>query len=120
MTNLMHFEIVSLAPALPHVKDGTVRPLAVFTDTRVPELSDVPTIAEAESAEAAYLPWYGIYLPSQGAAKSGRPASPPDIRHPGQADVAEGFSGADEERHREADGGDQGVRHRAAVRSRRD
>ena len=30
MTNLMHFEIVSLALALPHIKDGTVKPLAVF------------------------------------------------------------------------------------------
>jgi tripartite-type tricarboxylate transporter receptor subunit TctC len=64
MTNLMHFEIVSLALALPHIKDGTVRPLAVFTEKRVPELPDVPTIAEAGYPEAAYLPWYGIYVPS--------------------------------------------------------
>src|SRR6267154_3161963 len=30
MTNLMHFEIVALGLALPHIKQGTVRPLAVF------------------------------------------------------------------------------------------
>jgi tripartite-type tricarboxylate transporter receptor subunit TctC len=64
MTNLMHFEIVSLALALPHIKDGTVKPLAVFTEKRVPDLPEVPTIAEAGYAEAAYVPWYGIYVPS--------------------------------------------------------
>jgi len=64
MTNLMHFEIVSLALALPHIRHGTVKPLAVFTEKRVPDLPDVPTIAEAGYAEAAYVPWYGIYVPS--------------------------------------------------------
>jgi len=64
ITNLMHFEIVSLELVLPHIKAGTVKPLAVFTDKRVAELPDVPTIAEAGFAEAAYVPWYGIYVPS--------------------------------------------------------
>ena len=64
MTGLMHFEIVSLALALPHIREGNVEPLAMFTDKRVPELPDVPTIAEAGYAEAAYVPWYGIYVPS--------------------------------------------------------
>ena len=64
MTNLMHFEIVSLALALPHIKEGNVKPLAVFTDKRVPDLPDVPTIAEAGFPQAAYVPWYGIYVPS--------------------------------------------------------
>ncbi|MGY3483766.1 tripartite-type tricarboxylate transporter receptor subunit TctC [Bradyrhizobium sp. USDA 4011] len=64
ITNLMHFEIVSLELALPHIKAGSVKPLAVFTDKRVPDLPDVPTIAEAGFAEAAYVPWYGIYVPA--------------------------------------------------------
>jgi len=64
MTNRMNFEVVSLALALPHIKDGTVKPLAVFTDKRVPDLPDVPTIAEAGYPEAAYVPWYGIYVPA--------------------------------------------------------
>ena len=64
MTNLMHFEIVSLALALPHIKNGSIKPLAVFTEKRVPDLPDVPTIAEAGYAEAAYVPWYGIYVPA--------------------------------------------------------
>jgi tripartite-type tricarboxylate transporter receptor subunit TctC len=64
MTNLMHFEIVSLELALPHIKAGSVKPLAVFTDKRVADLPDVPTIAEAGFGEAAYVPWYGIYIPA--------------------------------------------------------
>jgi tripartite-type tricarboxylate transporter receptor subunit TctC len=64
MTNLMHFEIVSLELALPHIKAGTVKPLAVFTDKRVADLPEVPTIAEAGFPAAAYVPWYGIYVPS--------------------------------------------------------
>jgi tripartite-type tricarboxylate transporter receptor subunit TctC len=64
MTNRMNFEVVSLALALPHIKQGTVKPLAVFTEKRVPDLPDVPTIAEAGYPEAAYVPWYGIYVPA--------------------------------------------------------
>jgi len=64
MTNLMHFEIVSLALALPHIKQGTIKPLAVFTEKRVADLPDVPTIAEAGYPSASYVSWYGIYVPS--------------------------------------------------------
>ncbi|MBI5318140.1 tripartite tricarboxylate transporter substrate binding protein [Bradyrhizobium sp.] len=64
ITNLMHFEIVSMALALPHIKQGTIKPLAVLTHNRVNDLPDVPTIAEAGYPEAAYVPWYGIYVPS--------------------------------------------------------
>jgi tripartite-type tricarboxylate transporter receptor subunit TctC len=64
MTNLMHFEIVSLALALPHIRQGTIKPLAVFTEKRVPDLPDVPTIAEAGYPGASYVSWYGIYVPA--------------------------------------------------------
>jgi tripartite-type tricarboxylate transporter receptor subunit TctC len=64
ITNLMHFEIVALGLALPHIKQGTLKPLAAFTEKRIPDLPDVPTIAEAGYAEATYVPWFGIYVPS--------------------------------------------------------
>lgn len=64
ITDLMHFEIVSLALALPHIKEGTVKPLAVFTEKRIADLPEVPTIAEAGYPEAAYVSWYGIYVPA--------------------------------------------------------
>ena len=37
----------SLAPALPHIKAGTLRCLAVTGDQRWPEMPDVPTMVEA-------------------------------------------------------------------------
>jgi tripartite-type tricarboxylate transporter receptor subunit TctC len=64
MTDRIHFEIVSLALALPHIKTGEIKPLAVFTEKRVPDLPDVPTIAEAGYPGASYVSWYGIYVPS--------------------------------------------------------
>ena len=64
ITNLMHFEIVSMALALPHIKQGTIKPLAVFTEKRVADLPDVPTIAEAGYPGASYVSWYGIYVPA--------------------------------------------------------
>lgn len=64
MTNLMQFEIVSLALALPHIRDGTVKPLAVFTEKRVADLPDVPTVTEAGYPDASYIPWYGIFVPA--------------------------------------------------------
>jgi tripartite-type tricarboxylate transporter receptor subunit TctC len=64
ITNLMHFEIVSLALALPHIKQGTIKPLAVFTEKRIADLPDVPTIAEAGYPGASYVSWYGIYVPA--------------------------------------------------------
>jgi tripartite-type tricarboxylate transporter receptor subunit TctC len=64
MTNLMHFEVVSLVLALPHIKQGTIKPLAVFTEQRVAALPEVPTIAEAGYAGASYVSWYGIYVPA--------------------------------------------------------
>jgi tripartite-type tricarboxylate transporter receptor subunit TctC len=64
MTNLMHFEIVSLALALPHIKQRAIKPLAVFTQKRVADLPDVPTIAEAGYPGASYVSWYGIYVPA--------------------------------------------------------
>jgi tripartite-type tricarboxylate transporter receptor subunit TctC len=64
MTDRMHFEVVSLALALPHIKTGKVKPLAVFTEKRIADIPDVPTIAEAGYPGALYVSWYGIYVPS--------------------------------------------------------
>lgn len=64
ITGEIQISVASLALALPHIKDGKLKPLAVFTKERVKELPDVPTIAEAGYPDAAYLPWYGIYVPA--------------------------------------------------------
>ncbi len=44
----------SLAPALPHIKAGTLRCLAVSAKTRWPELPDVPTMEEAGYKDFAF------------------------------------------------------------------
>ena len=62
--NLIQFEVVTTALALPHIREGTVRPLAVFTKERIPELPDVPTIAEAGFPDAVYVAWYGVFVPA--------------------------------------------------------
>ena len=89
MTNRMNFEVVSLALALPHIKDGTAKPLAVFTEKRVADLPDVPTIAEAGYAEASYVPWYGIYVPA---------ATPDDIVQKINAAVSKALENPDVQR----------------------
>src|SRR5436305_4850445 len=64
ITGEIQITVASLALALPHIKDGKLKALAVFTKERVKELPDVPTVAEAGYPDAAYLPWYGIYVPA--------------------------------------------------------
>lgn len=54
------FGLVTIALALPHIKDGKLRALALSAPRRSPELPDVPTIAEAGYPDAMFLPWYGI------------------------------------------------------------
>ncbi len=130
MTGLMHFEIVSLELALPHIIAGGVKPLAVLTPKRVADLPDVPTIVEAGFAEAAYVPWYGIYVPSatpealvnkineainKALQKSGRSAPAIGRQHPGQTDAAGRTRRTDEGRSREADDRGQDLGHGAAV-----
>jgi tripartite-type tricarboxylate transporter receptor subunit TctC len=51
-----------LPPALPHVKSGKLRGLAVAGAKRSPLLPDTPTLTEAGTAVVA-TGWYGILAP---------------------------------------------------------
>lgn len=53
----------SLPAVLPHVKSGRGRVLAVSTAERVPQLPDVPTVAESGFAGFDALGWLGIVAP---------------------------------------------------------
>src|SRR6266403_4181399 len=55
----------SMGTALPPVKAGLLRPLAVSSTQRSPDLPDVPTIAESGYPDYAVSVWYGIVAPSK-------------------------------------------------------
>ena len=56
--------LITIALALPHIKEGKLRALAISAPRRVPELPEVPTLAEAGYPEAMFLPWYGFVAPA--------------------------------------------------------
>ncbi|MEN2431849.1 tripartite tricarboxylate transporter substrate binding protein BugD [Comamonas sp. F1-6] len=49
--------------ALPQIKEAKVRPLAVTSKVRLPQLKDVPTLAETVMPGFDASTWYGIYAP---------------------------------------------------------
>jgi tripartite-type tricarboxylate transporter receptor subunit TctC len=51
--------------ALPHVKSGKIRALAVTTAKRIQVLPDVPTIAESALPEFESSQWFGILGPAR-------------------------------------------------------
>jgi tripartite-type tricarboxylate transporter receptor subunit TctC len=50
--------------AVPHIKAGRARALAVTSDRRFPALPNLPTIAEAGVPGYAFTNWYGMLAPA--------------------------------------------------------
>jgi tripartite-type tricarboxylate transporter receptor subunit TctC len=53
-----------LAAAMPHIKSGRVRPLAVTGAQRHPQLKDVPTMEESGFKGFDAIQWYGVVGPA--------------------------------------------------------
>lgn len=53
-----------LAAAMPHIKSGRARPLAVTGKTRHPQLKDVPTLEELGLKGFDAMQWYGVVGPA--------------------------------------------------------
>jgi tripartite-type tricarboxylate transporter receptor subunit TctC len=51
-------------PAVPHVKDGKLRALAITSKTRGSALPDVPTMAEAGYPAIEGEAWFGVVAPA--------------------------------------------------------
>ncbi|HWI15003.1 MAG TPA: tripartite tricarboxylate transporter substrate binding protein [Burkholderiales bacterium] len=54
-----------VAPALPHVRQGRLRALAVTSATRMPVLPEYPTVAESGYPDYSTGNWYGLALPAK-------------------------------------------------------
>jgi len=56
---------MSVAAAMPLIKGGRLRPIAVTSKVRVPALADVPTLAETPALSAYELDnWFGLFAPA--------------------------------------------------------
>jgi tripartite-type tricarboxylate transporter receptor subunit TctC len=55
----------ALGPAMPFIKGGKVRALAVTSAARSPLLPDVPTLAEAGVPNAEMLQWFAVMGPAR-------------------------------------------------------
>ena len=62
--------IVPVASAIPQIRAGKVRPLAVLAEKRVAPLPEVPTAREAGVDNFVVIVWYGVFAPAR---------TPPDI-----------------------------------------
>jgi tripartite-type tricarboxylate transporter receptor subunit TctC len=55
----------TMSTALPPIKSGSVRALAVSSEQRSPDLPDVPSMAESGYPEYRVSVWYGIAAPAK-------------------------------------------------------
>ena len=67
--DLINGQVSFMAPSLglvqQHIQSGRLKPLATFTSERLPQLPQLPTIAEAGYPDALLVPWFGAYVSSK-------------------------------------------------------
>jgi tripartite-type tricarboxylate transporter receptor subunit TctC len=64
MGNEVQFMFINMASSLPHIRTGRIKPLAITTEKRRPELPDVPTTAESGFPGVGTNAWNGLFAPA--------------------------------------------------------
>mgnify|MGYP003393734501 CR=1 FL=1 len=64
ITNEVQITFINLSSALPHVRAGKIRAIGIATDTRLPELPNVATMAEQGFAGHGTNAWQGLFAPA--------------------------------------------------------
>lgn len=64
MTGIVDYGAVEVSAAVPHVQSGKLRALAVTSPRRLPQLKDVPTMAEAGLPRAGVNSWTALFAPA--------------------------------------------------------
>jgi tripartite-type tricarboxylate transporter receptor subunit TctC len=59
-------------PAIPQIKEGKLRPIAVTGEKRIASLPEVPTLAEAGLPGVVITGWHGVFAPA-GLPRAGAP-----------------------------------------------
>jgi tripartite-type tricarboxylate transporter receptor subunit TctC len=59
----VHFMMVTLGSARPHLPTGAIKPLAVSSPRRLQGIPDVPTSAEAGLPDWQMTTWFGVFAP---------------------------------------------------------
>lgn len=59
----VQFTFIGVASSLPHIKAGTIVPLAIGGEKRVSLVPDVPTFAELGYADVPAYAWFGVLVP---------------------------------------------------------
>ncbi len=65
MSGEVAFLIETAGPVVPQIKAGRLRALGITSTQRLPQLPDVPTIAEAGLKNYAYTTWYAMWVPAK-------------------------------------------------------
>lgn len=64
LANQVQVAFSSQAQALPHIRAGKIKALAVFNERRQPTLPDTPTMAEAGYPDFDSRAWFGLMAPA--------------------------------------------------------
>lgn len=62
--NEVQFMFINMASSLPHIRTGRIKPLAITTPQRRPELPNVPTTAESGFPGVGTNAWNGLFAPA--------------------------------------------------------